>query len=101
VPAPSPLSAAPWESFRIWSRRSSAWPRFLVGGEPSHRLRDMLELGGVFMLVTLVVFVGYGVAAAWVRQHVVSRPRVLAWMRRTFAAAFLGLGLKLALAERS
>jgi threonine/homoserine/homoserine lactone efflux protein len=60
----------------------------------------MFELSAVFMLVTFVVFVGYGLAAAWVRGHVVSRPRVLAWMRRTFAAAFVGLGAKLAFAGR-
>jgi threonine/homoserine/homoserine lactone efflux protein len=29
-----------------------------------------------------------------------TRPRVLTWMRRTFAAAFVALGAKLALAER-
>lgn len=74
-------------------------PQFVTAGD-SHRLRDMLELSLVFMLVTLVVFVGYGLAAAWVRHHVVSRPRVLTWMRRTFAAAFVGLGVKLALSER-
>jgi threonine/homoserine/homoserine lactone efflux protein len=34
------------------------------------------------------------------RRYVVSRPRVLAWMRRTFAAAFVALGAKLALTER-
>ena len=32
-------------------------------------------------------------------HQAVSRPRVLTWMRRTFAAAFLGLGAKLALSE--
>jgi threonine/homoserine/homoserine lactone efflux protein len=52
------------------------------------------------MLVTFVVFVGYGVFAASVRSHVISRPRVLVWMRRSFAAAFGALGLKLALADR-
>jgi len=30
----------------------------------------------------------------------ISRPGVLTWMRRTFAAAFVALGAKLALAER-
>jgi threonine/homoserine/homoserine lactone efflux protein len=60
----------------------------------------MLLLNGVFMLMTFVVFVGYGLFAAAVRNHVISRPRVLAWMRRTFAAAFVALGAKLALAER-
>ena len=60
----------------------------------------MLELSAVFMLVTFVVFVGYGVFAAAVRNHVISRPRVLTWMRRSFAAAFVALGAKLALTER-
>ena len=52
------------------------------------------------MLLTFVVFVGYGLFAAAIRTHVISRPKVLAWMRRTFAAAFVALGAKLALAER-
>lgn len=38
--------------------------------------------------------------AASFRQHVISRPLVLRWMRRSFAAAFVALGAKLALAER-
>jgi threonine/homoserine/homoserine lactone efflux protein len=60
----------------------------------------MLKLSAVFMLLTFVVFAGYGVFAASVRKHVVSRPRVLTWVRRTFAAAFATLGAKLALADR-
>ena len=60
----------------------------------------MLLLSGVFMLLTFVVFVGYGLFAASIRNQVISRPRVLAWMRRTFAAAFVALGARLALAER-
>ena len=74
-------------------------PQF-VTADDSHRLLHMLGLSAVFMLVTFVVFVGYGLAAAWMRRHVISRPRVLAWMRRTFAAAFVGLGAKLAFTER-
>ena len=60
----------------------------------------MLELSAVFMLMTFVVFVGYGLFAASIRDHVISRPRVLTWMRRSFAAAFVALGAKLALADR-
>jgi threonine/homoserine/homoserine lactone efflux protein len=60
----------------------------------------MLELSAVFMLLTFVVFVGYGLFASAIRNHVISRPKVLAWMRRTFAAAFVALGAKLAIAER-
>ena len=74
-------------------------PQFISAGDP-HPLPRMLELSGVFMLLTFVVFVGYGVFAASVREHVISRPQVLTWMRRTFAAAFVALGAKLALAER-
>ena len=74
-------------------------PQFVSANEP-HPLARMLELSAVFMLLTLVVFVGYGLCAAAIRNHVVSRPRVLTWMRRTFAAAFVALGAKLALAER-
>jgi threonine/homoserine/homoserine lactone efflux protein len=60
----------------------------------------MLELSFVFMAATFVVFCGYGVFAAAIRSHVVSRPQVMAWMRRSFAGAFLLLGAKLALTER-
>jgi threonine/homoserine/homoserine lactone efflux protein len=52
------------------------------------------------MLATFVVFAAYGLFAAAVREHVISRPRVVIWMRRTFAGAFLALGAKLALTQR-
>jgi threonine/homoserine/homoserine lactone efflux protein len=74
-------------------------PQFVNSNE-AHPLSHMLMLSVVFMLLTFVVFVGYGLFAAAVRNHIISRPRVLTWMRRTFAAAFVALGAKLALAER-
>jgi len=74
-------------------------PQFVSAGEP-HPLPRMLELSAVFMLMTFVVFVGYGLCAASIRTHIVSRPRILTWMRRTFAGAFVALGAKLALADR-
>jgi threonine/homoserine/homoserine lactone efflux protein len=66
----------------------------------AHSIGRMVILSIAFMLATFVVFVGYGLAAAWVRRHVVQRPRVLAWMRRVFAASFVGLGAKLAATQR-
>jgi threonine/homoserine/homoserine lactone efflux protein len=60
----------------------------------------MLVLSGVFMALTFAVFVVYGLCAAAVRRHVIARPRVLTWMRRAFAGAFVALGARLALAER-
>ena len=74
-------------------------PQF-VSAEERHPLSRMFELSSVFMLLTFVVFVGYGLFAASIRSHVIARPRVLTWMRRAFAGAFVALGAKLALAER-
>jgi threonine/homoserine/homoserine lactone efflux protein len=74
-------------------------PQFVRTAEP-HPLLHMLALSGVFMMLTFVVFVGYGVFAASVRARIIARPRVLAWMRRAFAGAFVVLAAKLALADR-
>jgi threonine/homoserine/homoserine lactone efflux protein len=74
-------------------------PQFVDAGAPN-ALPQMLELSFVFMLTTFVVFTFYGIFAASVRSHIVSRPRVLAWMRRSFAAVFVLLGARLAFAER-
>jgi len=74
-------------------------PQFVAADDPNS-LALMLELSFVFMAMTFGVFVVYGVFAASVRSHVISRPRVMAWMRRAFAAAFVALGAKLALADR-
>ncbi|WP_092156139.1 LysE family translocator [Bosea sp. CRIB-10] len=74
-------------------------PQFIAADEASPMAR-MLELSGVFMAMTFVVFALYGLFAAAMRDHVVSRPSVMAWLRRTFAAAFVALGAKLALTER-
>ncbi|WP_404289313.1 LysE family translocator [Microvirga sp. RSM25] len=74
-------------------------PQFIPVGE-ANPLSQMLELSLVFMAMTFAVFVIYGVFAASVRDHVIFRPRILAWMRRTFAAAFVALGAKLAVADR-
>ena len=74
-------------------------PQF-VPAEPAGALGAMLLLSAVFAVVTFVVFVGYGCAAAAVRDRVLSRPRVMDWIRRVFAGAFVALGARLALTER-
>jgi threonine/homoserine/homoserine lactone efflux protein len=74
-------------------------PQFVHANEP-HPLARMLELSAVFMALTFVVFVGYGMFAAAIRQHVITRPKILTWMRRAFAGAFVALGAKLAVADR-
>lgn len=70
-------------------------PQFVSPGEPRGFLR-MLGLSAVFMAITFVIFGIYGIFAAVVREQVVTRPRVLAWMRRIFAGSFVALGAKLA-----
>ncbi|WP_300296343.1 LysE family translocator [Ferrovibrio sp.] len=74
-------------------------PQF-VRADADDALAQMLALSAVFMALTFGVFVLYGFFAAAVRDHVLSRPAILLWLRRTFAAAFVALGAKLALAER-
>lgn len=63
-------------------------------------LAQLLGLSLVFMALTLAVFAAYGVLAGSVRKHVVGSPRVVTWLRRSFAAAFAALGVRLAVTDR-
>jgi len=74
-------------------------PQFVHPDEPN-ALWHMLGLSAVFMLVTLVVFAGYGVFAAALRTRVLARPRVLAWLRRSFAGSYVLLAGRLAVTDR-
>ena len=74
-------------------------PQFIAPGEAQPALR-MAQLSLVFMAMTFAVFLAYGVFAARFRDQVLRRPSVLVWLRRGFAAAFVGLGGKLALMQR-
>lgn len=62
-------------------------------------LVQMLVLGGVFMLMTLVVFIGYGLLANQFRHWVTQSQRAGVVLQRLFAASFAALGVKLALTE--
>jgi threonine/homoserine/homoserine lactone efflux protein len=74
-------------------------PQFIHADAPD-ALPQMLLLSAIFMAMTFVVFAIYGLFAAAIRDHVISRPRIMTWLRRSFAAAFAALGAKLALADR-
>ena len=74
-------------------------PQFVDPAQPS-TTGHMVLLSGVFMALTLGVFAAYGLFAAAVRTHVIGRPRVITWMRRTFAASYAVLAGRLALADR-
>lgn len=75
-------------------------PQFIARNDPSP-IAGLLQLGAVFMLMTLVVFAIYGVFASFMRSRVLARPQVTAWLRRVFALGFAGLGLKLVLSARA
>ncbi|MBL6942516.1 MAG: LysE family translocator [Rhodospirillales bacterium] len=73
-------------------------PQFVsVGSE--NATPNLIFLAAVFMLLTFVVFVGYGACAAFARDYIISRPAVMKWLKYCFAGTFGFLGLKLALFE--
>lgn len=74
-------------------------PQFIAAGA-AHPVLDMTKLSLSFMAMTWGIFTCYGIFAASMRRHILSRPHVLAWLHGTFAAAFVALGIKLALAQR-
>ncbi|HET9206160.1 MAG TPA: LysE family translocator [Burkholderiaceae bacterium] len=74
-------------------------PQF-VSPDAASPLPQMLVLSAVFMAMTFAVFVVYGALANTFRKVVIESPRVQAWLRRTFAGAFAGLGVHLALSDR-
>jgi len=59
----------------------------------------LVYLAVVFMLMTFVVFVLYGVFASAARQYVIESPLMMTWLKRGFAGAFGVLDVKLALSE--
>ena len=74
-------------------------PQFITTNG-SAAVLEMTLLAGAFMLLTLIIFIGYGACAAAARDYVISKPNVMRWLKRSFAATFAALGLKLALSER-
>lgn len=74
-------------------------PQFVPTGSAGATMQ-MIALSLVFMAVTFAVFALYGACAATMRAQVITRPKVLAWLRRTFAATYVLLAGRLALEQR-
>lgn len=70
-------------------------PQFVVT-RTATPVAQMFALGLIFMLMTFLTFICYGVFAASLRRHVMSRPKIMFWMRRSFALAFVALSVRLA-----
>lgn len=74
-------------------------PQFVEPGA-AQPLLQLLSLSALFMAMTFAVFVAYGFVAHAFRRYVIESASVQRWLRYTFAAAFAGLGAKLAASER-
>jgi threonine/homoserine/homoserine lactone efflux protein len=74
-------------------------PQFIPARAPVPIL-NMLVLGGVFMGMTWVVFIGYALLADKARTWIVNSPAKVRNVQRTFAVMFAVLGAKLALSGR-
>jgi len=71
-----------------------------VPPETSSPTVQMILLSLMFMAMTLVIFVLYGIFANGVRRYVAGSSRLVLWLQRTFAATFAALGLKLAMTDQ-
>ena len=74
-------------------------PQFVSMGSDT-ALQDMLVLSGIFMAMTLLIFVLYGLTAHGVRVHVAGSASVMRVAQRAFAVIFAALATKLALSDR-
>jgi threonine/homoserine/homoserine lactone efflux protein len=61
---------------------------------------QMLTLSAVFMAMTLIVFILYGLFANYVRKYIVNTSKITAWLQKSFAAVFAALAVKLAVTEQ-
>jgi threonine/homoserine/homoserine lactone efflux protein len=74
-------------------------PQFVAPNAQSP-VSQMIILSGVFMGMTLAIFIVYGVLAHSIRASILNSPRLLTWLQRSFAAAFAALGVNLAVSDR-
>ncbi|CAN5575203.1 hypothetical protein BH24ACT26_BH24ACT26_19120 [soil metagenome] len=60
----------------------------------------LIGLGGVFMVLTLAVFVVYAYASAAVRDRVLGAPAVRRWLQRSLGTVLIGFAAQLAVTDR-
>src|SRR5918992_5326994 len=73
-------------------------PQFL-DTPPSLLDPRLVWLGGIFMLMTLALFLLYAWASATVRERVLAAPSVLRWFQRSLGAVLISLAARLALTD--
>ena len=73
-------------------------PQFAPAGAQSG-FSSLAILAGVFMLMTLVIFVAYGLLASAARRAFVESSRAATWIQRSFALVLAAFAIRLAIAE--
>jgi threonine/homoserine/homoserine lactone efflux protein len=74
-------------------------PQFVDAGS-AHPTRDLVLLGLLYAALALPVKVAVGLAAGGLSERVIRKPGALAWLNRVSGVVLVGLGLRLAAAER-
>lgn len=76
----------------------SFFPLFVKPDSP-HKILAFLILGGVFALMSLCWNSGTALLAGTLSRHASNNPHIKQWLERTVGAAFIALGVKLALTK--
>ena len=71
-----------------------------VSPETTSPIFQLLTLSIIFMGLTLLIFILYGLSANGVRRYVTNSPKIIIWIQRSFAATFAALGAKLAMTDQ-
>ncbi|MFW2365243.1 MAG: LysE family translocator [Desulforhopalus sp.] len=71
-----------------------------IPANSSSPIIHLFSMSLVFMLITLVVFIVYGISANYVKNYIVNSQRATTILQRSFAIIFAALGIKLAAAEQ-
>ncbi|MFA6508552.1 MAG: LysE family translocator [Treponemataceae bacterium] len=74
-------------------------PQF-VTSDPSGFLVNMIRLSFVFMIMTLIVFIMYGVLASMISEYLLRAKKVVRTIERGFAFVFAALAIKIALTDK-
>ena len=75
-------------------------PQFVDPASP-HPTRDLVFLGVLYALLGLPVKCAVGLAAGSLSERLLRKPAALAWVNRASGAVLVGLGLRLAAADRA
>ena len=74
-------------------------PQF-VSGNPQHVALEMIFLGLIFMVQSVVIFTAIGVLSGQIGNYLLKKPRLARKFSLATAGIFAAIGVRLALAER-